>query len=373
MKIGVNARFLLIPYSGIGQYTRNLILALSKIDKKNEYFLVVPKNLPKKEQLKLPKNFKIKVLKERKMGSKGAQKTWWEQIQVPRLFKELNVDVAHFPYPCNPRFSFDIPTLLTIHDTIPWENKKYRSGILSTIYHKNAQKAAIKATKIVTVSKSARKNIGQKLNIPTRQIEVVYNAADPIYQKKAKKIKLPTKNPYFIYVGGYDERKNIERLIKAYLAYIAPKHNIDLILVGGKLHKTKLYKGFDCLQNSQGESKIKPYLSGNIIPTGFIDSAELNALYENALAFVNFSLMEGFNIGIAEAATKKLPLILSDIEVHREVSNKQALFAKPNSVKAIGAALEKFLKNKKQIKPKLSYSWNDSAKKILSLFKSLIK
>ena len=51
MKIGVNARFLLIPYSGIGQYTRNLILALSKIDKKNQYYLVVPKKIPKKEKL----------------------------------------------------------------------------------------------------------------------------------------------------------------------------------------------------------------------------------------------------------------------------------------------------------------------------------
>ena len=160
--------------------------------------------------------------------------------------------------------------------------------------------------------------------------------------------------------------------MKAYLKHVAPAHKVDLVLVGGKLYQTELYKDFDNLQNLGSKSRINTSLSGKIVPTGFVHNSELNVLYKNALAFVNFSLMEGFNIGIAEAGAKKIPLILSDIEVHREVSKGEALFARPTSVTAIGKVLTRFLVGKKQrINPHLSYSWNDSAKKILSLYKSL--
>jgi len=381
MRVGINARFLLIPYSGIGQHTKHLVMALSKIDRRNEYLLFVPKRLPKNLQFKLPKNFKIKVVPELSFGTAGMKKSWWEQVQVPKAMRQHKVEVAHFPYPANPRFNFKIPSLVTIHDTIPWTNKSYHNGLLSKLYHKNSQAAALKATKLITVSKDAQSKIAQQLKIPAAAVDVIYNAADPIYQKPASaklkqdlKTKYKLNNPYFIYVGGYDQRKNVERLVKGFMSKIAPKLKVDLLLVGGKLHNSKLYQGFDNLQATNKKARMNSIKGkGTIISTGFVSSDELNGLYEDALGFVNFSQQEGFNLGIAEASCKQIPLILSDIPVHREISRNKALFANPNNIQDIGKTLAKFLRQNPKIKAKLPYNWNESAKQTRALYQSLTK
>ena len=62
MKIGINARLLIKPYTGIGQVTKNLISELAKIDLRNEYVLVVPEKVEEKLVGVFGENVKIKVL-----------------------------------------------------------------------------------------------------------------------------------------------------------------------------------------------------------------------------------------------------------------------------------------------------------------------
>ena len=122
MKIGINARFLIHPTTGIGQYTRNLLQALAKLDQKNEYFLFTPESA----ELDLPESFHQIRVRESSSYSPGFAKAHWEHTLVPQEMKKLGVQLAHFLYPANPWARLPIPTVVTVHDAIPWRLPAYR-------------------------------------------------------------------------------------------------------------------------------------------------------------------------------------------------------------------------------------------------------
>lgn len=381
MKIGINARFLTKPHTGIGQYTKNLLQALAEIDRQNQYFLAVPL----KVDFVLPKNFHIQVIKEKNTKYAGVKKTLWEQIQVPRFFKQKKVDLIHYLYPCNPRIKTKIPEIVTIHDAIPWTMPEYRKEILTKTYQWNAKKSAKKADLIITVSEEMRKELKKLLKIPQEKIAVSCNAAPKTYFKKvseAEKIKIRQKynikNRFLLYVGGYDYRKNVKRLLESYTKYIAPFFQIDLVLVGGKSIDQALYKSFNHLPKQKNNARIK--YTTKIIKTGFIPEKELRTLYQDCLAFVNLSIAEGFNIPLLEAAASKAPIVASDIPVHREILKNSAIFCDSKETSEIGQALIKVIQNteiRKKLKDKAykiakKYSWEITAKNVLNLYKKII-
>lgn len=382
MKIGINARFLTQPYTGIGQHTKNLLQALAKIDHKNTYFLAVPL----KVNFVLPKNFHLQVIKEKNIKYAGVKKTFWEQVQVPTFFKQKKVDLIHYLYPCNPRIKTEIPEIVTIHDVIPWTMPEYRKKLLTRTYQWNAKKSAKKADLIITVSEEMRKELKKLLKIPQEKIAVSYNAASEVYFKIASKEetiknrqKYNIKNRFLLYVGGYDCRKNVKRLLESYTKYIAPFFKIDLVLVGGKSKSTDqtLYRSFDYLQKQENSSTIG---HAKIIKTGFIPDEELRTLYQDCLAFVNLSTAEGFNIPLLEAAASKAAIVTSDIPVHREILKNSAIFCNPKITSEIGQALIKIIQNAKICKElrekayKISkqYSWEITARNVLNLYKKTI-
>ena len=368
MKIGVNAKFLTKPYTGIGQYTKNLFRELALIDPKNEYVLVVPE----KVNVRFPRNVQIKVLPEKKIGTAGMRKTWWEQIQVPEYFVKIAVDSAFFPYPCNPWtrdwYKKGIKTIVTIHDCIPWMDRKYRSGIMSKMYHSQTKKAVGRADLVFTVSENSKKDIVKFCGANRSKIEVVYNDASDTYRERFSKHDVEETlgrfnleaGKYFLYVGGYDSRKNIKYLLKEYAQFIkGSDDNVPLVLAGGKLFKGKLYSSFD----KSGEI-------GNVVKTGFLKDQSLAILYQNCRAFVNFSKYEGFNIPIVEAANCGAPLILSDIGVHREIALANAHFVELSDGEGANA-MQKILdvgfrdglcKKSKELAK--NYSWKKSAQEV---------
>ena len=379
MKIGLNARFLCQPFTGIGQYTENLLLAMAKLDSHIKWVIVVPKKIPK--SIQLPKSITPIVLPEKKWKNASFRKFYWEQVQVPRLFKKEKVDLAHYPYPCNPRFSgHNAPqTIVTVHDSIPWTRPEYRRRIRTRLYQRNAKKALEKADHIICVSQSTAFTISDHIKFPYSHITVVHNAASPIFTKRTQKYRHA--KPFFLYVGGYDERKNVIRLIEAFQEYIAPKYDIDLILVGAKNRTIKHYTALDRLQKLIKSSKVKvPHqkIRGRIRTTSSLSAEKLAGYYRSTRGFVNVSLAEGFNIPLLEAATCEAPIITSDIPIHHEIIGKNGLFCDPYSTKNIGETLLNFLRdenlqksliqNSKKLKKQ--YSWESSAQKTLELYKT---
>lgn len=380
MKIGVNARLLTEPYTGIGQYTLNLFRELAKIDPGNEYILVVPK----KVDVSFPSNVRVQVIKQRLLGTAGMKKTWWEQIALPEFFEKEGVDIAFYTYPSIPWtkdwYAKGIKTVVTIHDCIPWMRKSYRRGILSKMYHNRNKKSVKMASLVFTVSEVSKKDIVEVCDVEPERVRVVYNDASPFYKLLMPRVEIDEvlkrfslkDGQFFLYVGGYDERKNVGYLKKEHDAYVGEGGELPLVLIGGKLHSGKLYRSYDGhRRGGAGEE--------NVVKTGFLDDKSLAALYRSCAGFVNVSDQEGFNIPILEAANSSAPLILSDIPVHREVASDEAgsstgdvaLFVDIGKKGALKDAFKKmslkvnqegFSADSKELAGR--YSWEKSAQKV---------
>lgn len=346
MKIGINGRFLTKPFTGIGQYTLGILKNLSK---ENEYLVVVPENLPRKLMVSFGKNIKVKVLPERRLLTAGLRKTWWEQVQVAEEFVRQKVDKAFFPYPGQPwtgDFYLKVPSVVTVHDCIPWMDKRYRRGFLSRLYHLQSKRSLVFAEKIVTVSAQSKKDLMKVCDLAEKKIEVIYNGASEVFEKPSK-VKIEkfglNKNAYYLYVGGYDVRKNVALMLEE---FAAAKAEYPLALAGGKVVKSNLYKSFD---QARG-----------VVKTGFLSAEELNCLYRNARALINLSEAEGFNLPILEAAKCGLPLVISDISVHREIYGDSAIYVDLKK----GGGLQKALKRLNEDE-KL---WREKAKKVATKY-----
>lgn len=337
MKIGIQARFLLHPYTGIGQYTRSILHGLSKVDKDNEYFLFTPEHV----ELDLPKNFQQIRVVEKNYKSDSYRKWYWEHKQVPQEMEAMEMDLAHFLYPANPNRKMKIPVVVTVHDVIPWKLKAYRKKMRSRAYHFNAKQALKKVDHIVTVSNFSAEEIKTMLNLKDKDITVIYEAAP--HEEAAKNFpKLSLRRQYFLYVGGYDERKNVAKLILAYQKHVGNTYPIDLILVGGKDRGYEVLITDDYLEKV-GNIVVKP--KGNVIFTESLSSEELQCMYREAYAFVNVSEYEGFNLPLVEAMEHGIPIVTSNIEVHREVTDNSAVFVDPHHIDTIGLGLHELVNN----------------------------
>ncbi len=201
--------------------------------------------------------------------------------------------------------------------------------------------------------------------------------------------------PYFLYVGGYDPRKNVTRLVEAFNEYIAPNHDIDLILIGAETAMQELAKGTNHLLEPLPASTIKdlhPTLAvqesrSRILLTTSLPPETLAEYYRGARALVNVSLAEGFNLPLLEAAACGTPLLTSDLTIHREILStdsknptESALFCDPTSTKSIGEMMINFLRDE-PLEQKLraatqalrdTYTWEKAAQKTLALYHQLL-
>lgn len=369
MKIGINARFLVHPFTGIGQYTRSLVAEMAKLEPGNEYYLFTPELV----DINLPENCRQIRVVEKPFQSASVQKANWEHVLVPNEMEKMKLDIIHFPYPCNPRRKLSAPTIVTVHDVIPWKLKAYRQKMRTKAYYFNARLALKKADHIITVSDFSKSEIIKTLKVKEKNITVT-PLAPPEDSEKFTFPDLQLRRKFFLYVGGYDERKNVPQLLHAYLKHIAPDYPIDLILVGGK--NAGLEDMVTDCYCEQVAGKFRLKRKGNVIFTDYLDQHDLLCLYRQALALVHVSTYEGFNLALVEAMSSGIPIVASDIPVHREVTNNHALFVDPMDINSIGNGMHQILNDsnlretlsRQGLKRASDFSWRKTAEETLYVY-----
>lgn len=338
MKIGINARFLPQPHTGIGKYSYNLLSALSQLDEVNQYFLFTPQLI----DFPLPENFRQIRVPEKNLASASLRKAHWEYILIPQEMKKWGVDMAHFLYPSNPLKKLGIPTIVTVHDMIPWRLKEYNDRFRSKLYHLHAKWALKRADHLITVSEFSKNEVKSIIKTEDKNISVT-PLAPPMTYYDYMPPGLSLRRKFLLYVGGYDPRKNVPMLLIAFQKFIANYYPIDLILVGAKGKGLEDYITDAFTEKVANQFPVKP--KGKIIFTEPLQDSELSALYRQALALVHPSSYEGFNLPLVEAMKHGLPLVISDIPVHHEVADDAGFYVSPKSEDTFGIGLHEFLNN----------------------------
>lgn len=362
--VGIDVR--LWNQTGVGRYIRNLIENLEKIDNKNEYVLFARSEDYEEIKNKIT-NDKLQIVKtDIKWHSVS------EQIKFANVLKKENLDLVHFPYFSVPIF-YNKPYIVTIHDLIIHH---FSTGKASTLtlpiymtklfaYKYVIKKAAQNAKKIIAVSNATKEEIVDHLGVEGEKVEVVYNGIDKNFLKGTKDKKL-IKEPYFLYVGNAYPHKNLENLIFAFENILKTNKNVKLVLVGNK----------DYFYQRLKEKVNSLNMQEAIVFYEKADDKSLVNLYQNALALVMPSLMEGFGLPVLEAMSNRCLVLVSDIPSLREICQNNAIFFDPKNIADIYKNLELVIKNPK-IKEKfteggykrsLLFSWEKSARETLRIY-----
>ncbi len=240
-------------------------------------------------------------------------KVWWEQVAAPLAARRLGADVYFVPYWAPPAWS-PLPVVTTIHDLIPLLLPAYRGGFPQRLYTRLVCWTARRATAILTVSEAAARDIVTHLQVEPARVHVVYHgpnqegfaAVDVAHLQRVRtRYALPER--FFLYLGGFDVRKNVQAVIEGYARFRARGGDptIKLVLAGAPpTQDTPFFPDPRRLAQEAG-------CAADVHFCGWIEEEDKPALYALATAFVFPSLYEGFGMMLLEAMQAGAPVITS--------------------------------------------------------------
>jgi len=243
--------------------------------------------------------------------------------------------------------------IVTIHDVavcdIPYAySKSFR------IWYKFMYRVLTsRVKKIFTVSEFSKKRLNEYFNIPLERIVVTYNGIDHMKNIKFdenifSKFNIE-KNNYVLAVSSLNPSKNFRLILET--AKISPEFNF--VIAGGT--NSNIFK-------EQGLE-----ITSNVKFIGYVNDEELVALYKYASCFVYPSIYEGFGIPPLEAMYFNCPVIVSDIEVFKEIYMDSVLYCDINDNNILrekiillskNSMMKNFVINKMQ-NLKEKYKWNN--------------
>ncbi|MCC6643398.1 glycosyltransferase family 4 protein [Candidatus Peregrinibacteria bacterium] len=331
LKVGINGRFFVNKNTGIGRYSLNIFPEIARQYPELELIIAIPEKLDAEtdKYLRYQNNMRVILVKENNLLKKlhgGLAKFLWEKISLSKFFREEEVDLIHSPYPDLSRGGETMPKIVTVHDIIPWSDENYfQRTQLSLLYNKATLEASKKADFVITVSDFSRKETLNLGCFDQDRVKTIHNACEfndaPHFSieeqgKILERFGLKVEDKYLFYMGGYDKRKNVQRLINIFEGMSAAMPDLKLVLGGNKVLKNSLYM----------DLKIPKKLENKIIFSGFLSNRELIVLYRGSVAFWSATTSEVFNLPLLEALTLGTPAIVSDLAVHREVAGELAYY-----------------------------------------------
>ncbi len=235
--------------------------------------------------------------------SPNLAKLWFEQIAFPLACRRLRADVAFVPY-WGAAFWSPCPVVVTVHDLIPLLLPLYRGGLLQRAYTTLVGHTARRAAAVLTDSEASKRDIVARLGIPAARVHAIPLAADPRFRpvtdpaelaRVAAKYRLPDE-PFLLYLGGFDARKNVGRMVEAFAGIAQNERRKTKLVIAGKLPETDTSFAPDPRRVVAALG-----LGERVHFTGWVDEADKPALYSLAHGVVFASEYEGFGLQVLEA------------------------------------------------------------------------
>ena len=233
----------------------------------------------------------------------------------------------------------DCPQVATLHDALPISHPEWCRPGMRGVKNWLQRKAAHKADHVIAMSHFAIDELVSCFGIDPDRISVVPNGVDDAWlqapEPEAVAATLAANGlraGYFLFVGTLQPRKNVERLLSAYLQLPSSvRAERQLVIVGAA--------GWRCEELVRRMAAAAENGAQVVWLHALTSGAALRHVYAGAGVFAFPSLYEGFGIPVAEAFAAGVPVVTSNTSSLPEVAQGAALEVDPLDVGAIGAAM----------------------------------
>lgn len=340
MNIGFEAKRFFTNNTGLGNYSRFIVRALSSYFPENTYYLYTPRDPAHADTSDILEKRNIRVITPGKWYKFFRTTSVWRTWGISR---ESSIDELAVFHGLSQELPINLPRnirkVITVHDLIFYRYPEFYKSIDIAIYKKKLRFACDNADKIIAISGQTKSDLQEFLNIDPSKIEIVYQGSHPNFRRKldaaqieavTKKYALP--DNYILSVGTIEKRKNLLVVIKA-LALIPKASRLPLVILG---RPTEYFKEVLAVAKQLG-------VFDSIFFPRNVPFHEFPAIYQKAKLFIYPSLFEGFGIPLIEAIESKVPVITSFGSCFSEAAGPSSIFVDPRNEQALAEQIEKVL------------------------------
>jgi glycosyltransferase involved in cell wall biosynthesis len=332
--VALDLTALLPTPTGVDVYLRRLLEHLGRLDRASRYTVFVNREDRGTFAGVLPANFTIAALALRPRPVRFA----FQHLVLPAAVRARGIDVVHSPAFLMPFARAGARHVVTVHDMTFFSHRAQHSRLHRSAPFLRLVAASLRRADLVVVPSGAVRADVLRLAptvAPTR-IRVVANGVGAAFRPQAPAAvaaavaRLGIREPYVLYVGTLEPRKNLVRLLDAY-ERLAPR---EQLVLAGRL-------GWDAAPLRA--RLTAPALRGRVHLTGYVPEDDLPALYAGARAFVYPSLAEGFGLPPLEALACGVPVVASTDPALAENLADAALLVDATDTGALADAMRRVL------------------------------
>jgi len=322
-----------------------------------------------------------------------GRQTLKQQLYYPLMYrgkKFSDFNFLHFPA------QMDVPSwsmkhyVLTVLDLIPLVCRDMYEADRPGLKFKFARWLEIQAIKnaslIIAISENTAKDVNKILGVPEDRILVTplgvgaefFKEASPAEMEAVRrKYELPLEQKIVLYVGGIDQRKNIEGLIKSFKTLVGMSREKEssspMLVLAGNIQNDRQYPRLLSLISEHALDEL-------VKPLGYVPDKELSALYATSAVFFFPSLYEGFGLPPLEAMAAGTPVVSSNTSSMPEVLSGAAALVDPGDYLQAAREMSSVLENSEHAKnmSKLGqkraaeYTWERTGVKTLEAYKKAV-
>jgi glycosyltransferase involved in cell wall biosynthesis len=255
----------------------------------------------------------------------------WAHSVLPLRVRRLRPDVFHGPHYTVPP-GLGCASVVTFHDptffTLPQLHERTK-----VLYFTRAARAGIaRAARVIAVSSYARRGAIDHAGAEEEKVEVVFEGVDAgRYHPAAGGDAFPFE-PYILFVGTIEPRKDVPTLLAAYQGLVQSGFSHHLVLAGPP--------AWGAAEVAAG---IEGMRSGTVHQLAYVPEEQKIELYRRASVFVYPSIAEGFGLPVLEAMACGAPVVTTSGSAPEEIAADAALLVPPRSPEALREAIARAL------------------------------
>jgi len=305
------------------------------------------------------------------------QRRLWTHWALGRELRRRPPDVFFTPAHVIP-FGYRGPAVATVHDLgYEYFPEAYSRRQLAYLRWSTRHNARI-GRRVLADSSATRDDLVRLYSVDPARIDVVYPGIDPDIRREddpdridAACARYGIRSPYLLYLGTLQPRKNLIRLVEAFVAGELHAEGYTLVLAGkvGWLSQSLL----DTI------SHFPSAVGGHIWVIGYVDEDDKAALLSGATALVFPSLYEGFGFPVLEAQACGTPVVCANTSSLPEVAGEGALLVDPLQVEAIAEAIRQVVTDE-DLRADLvragyanlsRFTWLETATRVLTILEAI--